>query len=54
MWGWVAAPEENRNGEWAMPKGSGSSLRGRGNGPSGARLPPAWVGKPRSISAGSV
>jgi hypothetical protein len=44
---WDAAPEENRDGERAMPKGSGSSLRGRGNGPpQGLVCPPPGLESP--------
>jgi len=49
-----AAPEENREtGVRPHLRKSGLAFRGRGNEPpQGARLLPAWVGKPRSISAG--
>jgi hypothetical protein len=47
MWGWVAAPEENRKGERASPEKGGSSLRGRGNGPpQGLVCPPPGLESP--------
>src|SRR6476660_595617 len=54
MWGRDAAPEENC-GTGLRPhlRKSGLAFRGRCNGPpQGLVCPPAWVGKPRSISAG--
>src|SRR6476660_361696 len=50
-----AAPEENRGTDLRPHlRKSGLAFRGRCNGPpQGLVCPPAWAGKPRSISAGS-